>query len=179
MNNEQKERLVTIAATSGFLYPCPICGSNERDDGSYTFARGESYRFWNLHCSDCGERIAECESDRNTDLAVPEKGTKWLPADIAWNTNSYYAWVLKTELRIMKGFREEPFDDVLLFTDIDKDEYGDLMEAQEWIDNRDSGGFIPYDGDGYWCTSTQKSNLEVWDCETKPEWATHVLWYNK
>ena len=68
--------------------------------------------------------------------------------------------------------------------------YGDLMTAEEFITEVKRGSFIPYDGDRYWATATGESRLNVWETlqnsrdmkvwETKkPEWATHVMWYNR
>ena len=55
---------------------------------------------------------------------------------------------------------------------------GDLMTVKEFISHRDARVFLPYDGSGNWATATHESNWSVWTIE-KPEWATHVMWYNK
>jgi hypothetical protein len=47
------------------------------------------------------------------------------------------------------------------------------------------GGFIDYDGSGVFATSAQKSDVGVWPSMLSypwfvwPEWATHVVWYNR
>ena len=56
--------------------------------------------------------------------------------------------------------------------------YCDLMPAVEWQQASADHLFIPYDGDGYWATATHESRMSVWRFD-KPEWATHVAWYNK
>ena len=74
--------------------------------------------------------------------------------------------------------------------DIDADDC--LMTLEEWKDNVEWGGFIDYDGFGYFATATQESNIEVypsdyWNGPMKekqhawyqPDWATHIVWYNR
>jgi hypothetical protein len=47
------------------------------------------------------------------------------------------------------------------------------------------GGFIDYDGCGVLATATEKSDIDIWpsmlsyDWFVWPEWATHVVWYNR
>jgi hypothetical protein len=57
-------------------------------------------------------------------------------------------------------------------------EYTELFTIKEFAEDVKLGCLIPYDGDGYWATETQQSHLCVWDTP-KPEWATHVAWYNR
>ena len=76
------------------------------------------------------------------------------------------------------------------FKDIDKDDH--LMTLEEWKDDVECGGFIDYDGYGYFATATQQSNIQVypsdyWNGSMKekqyawhePLWATHIVWYNR
>lgn len=70
-----------------------------------------------------------------------------------------------------------------VFDELNED-YGDLMTAEEFIDTVEVGGFIPYDGDGYWSNGTHHSHeLSVWDDNNKlskrPQGATHVIWFNR
>ena len=60
-------------------------------------------------------------------------------------------------------------------------DYGDLIPLTEWRECVASGGFIPYDGTGYWATSKEMDRAsDVWDQDRiPPEWATHVMWFNK
>lgn len=58
------------------------------------------------------------------------------------------------------------------------DDIADIMSVEEWQANVDFGSFIPSDGSGYWAKKDVCSTLSVWSVE-KPEWATHVAWYNK
>jgi hypothetical protein len=58
-------------------------------------------------------------------------------------------------------------------------DYGDLIPLEEFLLCVKNNCFIPYDGDGYWATKEgmlQGSN--VWTLEP-PEWATHVMWFNR
>jgi hypothetical protein len=58
-------------------------------------------------------------------------------------------------------------------------EFGDLMLAEEFAANVQCGAFIPYDGDGTWATETTEDvDSNVWK-DQRPEWATHVVWYNR
>ena len=56
--------------------------------------------------------------------------------------------------------------------------YGEHMSVKEFASYVKVGAFIPDDGDGYWATETEMSDLCVWSTR-KPEWATHVMWYNR
>lgn len=60
-------------------------------------------------------------------------------------------------------------------------DYGDLMTLEDWDACVACGGFIPYDGSGCWATNNkmdQSSN--VWSkTALRPEWATHVVWFNR
>lgn len=40
------------------------------------------------------------------------------------------------------------------------------------------GSIWDYDGSGYWSTDSEMSGLEVFNSK-RPEWATHVVWFNK
>ena len=59
------------------------------------------------------------------------------------------------------------------------EDYAYIMSAEEWEEARDAGSFIPYDGHGYWAKEKEHSNFNVWDFTERPEWATHVAWYNR
>lgn len=58
-------------------------------------------------------------------------------------------------------------------------EYADVMAASEFIAAVNDGFFIPYDGDGYWSTEEGMTEASVWNGGRKPEWATHVVWFNR
>ena len=56
-------------------------------------------------------------------------------------------------------------------------EYGDLYQLDEWDEAVNAGYFNSDDGSGYWATKTEYAHVSCWDeC---PEWATHILWFNK
>jgi hypothetical protein len=76
------------------------------------------------------------------------------------------------------------------FEDIDKNDCH--LSLQEWKNDCGCGGFIDYDGYGYFATETQQSDIQVypsdyWDGSRKrvdaawfePDWATHIVWYNR
>lgn len=57
-------------------------------------------------------------------------------------------------------------------------QYRVMRDVTVWQQASADHLFIPYDGDGYWATATHESRMSVWRFD-KPEWATHVAWYNK
>ena len=50
------------------------------------------------------------------------------------------------------------------------------MTVEEFQECEDGGGIISGDGVGNWATETEESNVSCFS--PKPEWATHVCWYN-
>ena len=57
--------------------------------------------------------------------------------------------------------------------------YGELITMEEWLNAVKGGWFIPYDGSGHWATATNMdSSSDVWSGDP-PEWATHVMWFNR
>lgn len=58
-------------------------------------------------------------------------------------------------------------------------DYGKLFPIDEWLNAVATGAFIPYDGDGYWATIDGMDKAsDVWG-SNKPDWATHVMWFNR
>lgn len=51
------------------------------------------------------------------------------------------------------------------------------MNASEFIEDADNGYLMSDDGSGYWATETMRSNISCWS--ERPQWATHVCWYNR
>lgn len=52
-----------------------------------------------------------------------------------------------------------------------------LFAVTEFLEGGGSGMLTSDDGHGLWATSTHKSKL--YTSAAQPEWATHVVWYNK
>ena len=52
-----------------------------------------------------------------------------------------------------------------------------LMTADEFHEGDRSGMLTCDDGNGVWATATHKSDVPCG--ATKPDWATHVVWYNR
>ena len=75
----------------------------------------------------------------------------------------------------------------------DVKEKDDLMTVEEFIKSVTDGSFIDYDGHGHWATETKElgyggygiSSSNVYPSQilsgkkTPPQWATHVVWYNR
>ncbi len=64
--------------------------------------------------------------------------------------------------------------------------YGDLMTADEFVEMCRCGAFISDDGSGNWATATHCDSRRdisirklVTGIDKKPNWATHVMWFNK
>lgn len=55
-------------------------------------------------------------------------------------------------------------------------DYADVFDLEEWDSVRACGGIIPNDGCGFWCKGGQESTVDCF--ATRPDWATHVAWYN-
>jgi len=82
----------------------------------------------------------------------------------------------------MFGIEEE-----LEFTPITGRDRKYNMTMQKWLDDVESGFLIDDDGFGVLATSEKASNIDVHPSMVKatgkleniPEWATHIMWYNK
>jgi len=65
------------------------------------------------------------------------------------------------------------------------DDLGDLMTMEDWIDCVKSGGFIDYDGHGYYSDGKRESNKIIHPSDVRRghllenEEFTHVVWYNR
>ena len=76
-------------------------------------------------------------------------------------------------------------EDSIKFTPVPP--YGDHMKILEFFECVQGGGFIDYDGIGYWATLTQISNISIRPSVIthdhvefyQPSWATHVVWFNR
>lgn len=60
------------------------------------------------------------------------------------------------------------------FSDLDRE---CLMTAEEFDQDADCGALTSDDGSGYWATDKKVSRISCWS--QKPQWATHVCWYNR
>lgn len=56
---------------------------------------------------------------------------------------------------------------------------GDLMSLEVFVKSARHGLLSPDDGDGYYATDRwMDRDAQLWSCK-RPEWATHVVWFNK
>ena len=62
-------------------------------------------------------------------------------------------------------------------------DYGDLIEKEEFIENCKARAFIDYDGNGCLASKDKMSNVRISPSQIGtfywPEWATHVVWFNR
>lgn len=52
-----------------------------------------------------------------------------------------------------------------------------LMTAAQYEEDEGSGMLGSDDGNGYWATATQRSDIST--SKPRPDWATHVVWFNR
>ena len=75
-------------------------------------------------------------------------------------------------IRMNQTYKLEPHDKI-----------GDLFTLKHFVGNCECGGFINYDGFGYYATKTEQSNIEVYPSDIKKGIYrtdfTHVKWYNR
>jgi hypothetical protein len=81
-------------------------------------------------------------------------------------------------IEMMKADAEEKGT---IFEPIESDDYH--VTLSEWLEEVKWGGFIDYDGHGNLATINKKSNSIIQPSYAKgydfPEWATHIVWYNR
>ena len=77
------------------LNPCPLCGGAE----GYKPLEGSTFRWWQVVCAACGERVTECRSD---------PGVRWdrVPsshphADAAWQEATKHHAIVRTTARLL------------------------------------------------------------------------------
>lgn len=97
-------------------------------------------------------------------MSVPEAGFR-----AAWCAG----WVERAEAMLEPPEGCSPHDGI-----------GDLMTLREWRASVDAGGFIDYDGHGYWATEEVQGQIVLPSEYTSrravpPMWVTHVAWYNR
>lgn len=62
--------------------------------------------------------------------------------------------------------------------------YGDLITVDEFLKAVESRSLMDYDGHGYWATvfeydETVKVQPSTVGLSYRPEWATHLVWFNR
>jgi hypothetical protein len=87
-----------------------------------------------------------------------------------------------TELAKQAEDRSKPKKSGIKFRKLEADDH--LMTWDEFVKDCLDGNLIDYDGFGELATATEVSNVSVSPETTlrsneKPEWATHVVWYNR
>ena len=56
---------------------------------------------------------------------------------------------------------------------------GEVMTSEEFKRCVECGGFIPYDGDGYYHNGLHKTDINVWETEEINTCFPYVIWYNR
>jgi len=102
-----------------------------------------------------------------------------LPTIDQYMDEMHRIWELKKPLLFQKYKLEE----IVFGDEIDKS--SDLMTLKEFVNCCTSGGFIDYDGNGYYASATHESNIPAIPSMITSKMIldnpllTHVVWYNK
>lgn len=149
--------------------PCLKCGGA---DISLTDSNYSSFNRGGGKCKKCGHEV---NSSVGCDPTFDQLAAIWnAENDILILIKSEEEKIVSSQKRIAElRAKHGPF-----FTLLDEDErLTCLMTADEYIREDEVGMLSSDDGSGWWATSTHKS--DVGTGSSRPEWATHVVWYNR
>ncbi len=149
--------------------PCLACGSTNilLSDCNYSsFNRGGG------ECQSCGHQaFAMVGSNPTMDTLAG-----------IWNaSNDIFFLIREEENKIAEAEKRIAFLKAKRgpeLTPLDEDEADEcLMTAETFIQEEKDGCLTCDDGSGVWATATHKSDISTG--LPRPEWATHVVWYNR
>ena len=164
----QIQETITVAREL-HVAPCLACGNT---DIRLTDCNYSAFNHGGGECTKC---------KRATSSAVGISSSMDELARI-WNTENDIAVLLQAQQTIIDKanarIAELKIKRGPSFVDLDTTEFAQcLMTAHEFFEGTKSGMLTCDDGNGVWATATQKSDSS---CNTeKPQWATHVVWYNR
>ena len=149
--------------------PCLECGNTDiqLSDSNYSsFNRGVG------KCKKCGHEV---NAGVGCNPSMDQLAGIWNAAnDIQTLIKAEEDKIVASRKRIVE--LKEKHGPVL--TLLDEDEKSEcLMTAEDFLREDDLGMLTSDDGSGVWATQTHKSDVST--SVDKPEWATHVVWYNK
>jgi hypothetical protein len=72
---------------------CPLCGASS----GWSLGESQSFRYWDVLCNACGERVTECRSDKRTSTGS-ELPTQWPAADDVWREACRHVETLRADL---------------------------------------------------------------------------------
>lgn len=62
-------------------------------------------------------------------------------------------------------------------------DYGEILTLKDFVDNVNGGGFIDYDGFGYYCRDGMISNIEIYPTDIKHNMVRtdfdKIIWFNR
>lgn len=105
-----------------------------------------------------------------------------------------FEWILKRYASRIGEFKRNSLNSAAVQANIEecaeilaiisKIGYGDCYSIQDFIEIVADGGFIDYDGSGYWSDANGNRLGPIycnkdWLIKNKPKDAKYVLWYNK
>lgn len=149
--------------------PCLECGNTDimLSDCNYS-----SFNKGGGKCKKCGHEVS---ASVGTFPTMDELAAIWNASnDIPTLIRAEEAKIAEAEariaaLKVKRGQELTPLDDD------EKEEC--LMTAEDFIRDEKAGCFTCDDGNGVWATATHKSDIDTG--LPRPDWATHVVWYNR
>jgi hypothetical protein len=152
------------------IAPCLSCGSTDirLEDFNYS-----SFNQGGGCCLNCGNTVysgVSCIATREDLLVAWNAGNDILRLIAAEEAKIAVAQARIAELKAKQGVTLKEL------TAAEKADSG-YMTAEEFIHSEAVGALTCDDGDGVWATATKRSDIST--NLPKPDWATHVLWFNR
>lgn len=147
--------------------PCLVCGHTEINlsDSNYS-----SFNQGGGTCKKCGHQVyrgVSCNPDIDSLAAI-------------WNAANDVPTLIKAEEAKIEAAKLRIADlktKLSPFIPLSESDKKCLMLAADYLEDCDDGFLTADDGTGYWATATHKSELSIYS--PQPDWATHVVWYNR
>jgi len=109
---------------------------------------------------------------------IKKKDEKW---DYSRPFNEYSNHIEKESKAISKLDREKRM--IMPYELSELSEYGDVMSIEDFIDTVKSGGFIDYDGFGYYVKDDKETNIVIIPSDVKHNSIrkefNEVIWFNR
>lgn len=164
-----QETVTLTRARELHVAPCLECGNAD-------------IRLTDCNYSSFNHGGGECTKCKRTSSAAVGISPSMDDLACIWNAQNDYALLLQAQqtiidnahariaqLKAKRGPLHAPLSD--------DEKSTSLMTADDFREGYESGMLTCDDGSGVWATATQKSDVPCG--ATKPDWATHVVWYNR
>lgn len=150
--------------------PCLECGHADilLSDCNYS-----SFNQGGGECKKCGHKTYAGVGCNPT---MDQLATIWNASnDIPTLIRAEEAKITEAEQRIA-ALEAKQGPALTLLTAIERQGHG-FMTAEEFVEAENDGFLTGDDGNGVWATETHKSDIST--RADRPDWATHVLWFNR